>query len=92
MDGVILLRAHQRAQRRLSAMIDAKTYGDPQATETRLYTQAERLVDALLVELGWEQQKAELDALITADLTADADVEWRYSAWVEPELREAFGR
>lgn len=70
----LLVKAHQRAQRRLRAMVVANTYGDPQATETRLYVQSERLVDALLIEAAWEQTKAELDALILDDRDQDEEV------------------
>lgn len=63
----LLTKAHARAQRRLRAMVIAKAYPDPQARETRLYTQAERLVDSLLVEATWEARKAELDYAMTHD-------------------------
>ena len=63
----LILRANDRAQRRLRAMVETKTYGDPQAIEPKLYTQAERLVDSLLTELTWETRKAEVDALQEAD-------------------------
>ena len=72
----LILKAHARAQRRMGAMVNARNYGDPEAIEPRLYTQAERLVDALLIEMTWERQKAEFDALQDADhdyhLLADA--------------------
>lgn len=63
----LILKADARAQRRLRTMVETKTYGDPEAVEPRLYTQAERLVDALLIEMTWERQKAEFDALQSMD-------------------------
>lgn len=57
----LILKAHARAQRRMGAMVNARNYGDPQAIEPRLYTEAERLVDALLTELTWETRKAEFE-------------------------------
>lgn len=88
LDHSIIERAHERAQRRLRAMVIAKAYGDAQAAETRLYVQSERLVDALLIEAAWEQTKAELDALILDDRETDEDVAAFYT---ESELRFAYG-
>jgi hypothetical protein len=59
-------------------MVDAKAYPDYSAPETRLYVQAERLVDSLLDELRWETVKAELDELIAADIDADPPVAMHY--------------
>jgi len=42
-----ILRAHERAQRRFRRMLDQRTYGDPTSRTTRLYVQAERLIDRL---------------------------------------------
>lgn len=83
-DPSILERAHARAQRRLRAMVVADVYADPEAPETRLYVQSERLVDSLLIEATWEKRKAELDALIAHDLEYD-------DIWTESELRFAVG-
>lgn len=88
-DG-ILERAHARAQRRLRAMVEAKAYPDPQAPETRLYQQSERLVDAILTELQWEAQKAEFDAMQAADMDERTDDYWSMVE-TEAELRAAWG-
>lgn len=74
----LLVKAHQRAQRRLRSMVEANAYSDPKAPETRLYVQSERLVDALLGELQWESVKAELDAAILADMDDDPSIRWHY--------------
>lgn len=42
-----LRRAHARAQRRFHEMAAAQVYGDPTDRRTRLYVQAERLIDRL---------------------------------------------
>lgn len=78
LDQGIIVKAHARAQRRLRAMVHAKSYGDPEAAETRLYVQSERLVDALLIEAAWEQTKGELDALILDDMDEDPSIRWHY--------------
>jgi len=66
-DHQTIERANARAQRRLRAMIVSRVYADPNARATRLYVQAERLLDALLGEAQWYRSKAEMDALQTAD-------------------------
>lgn len=63
----LLTRANRRAQRRLRALIIARTYSDMDSRESRLYTQAERLVDTLQVESEWEREKAEFDLLLAQD-------------------------
>lgn len=63
----LILKADARAQRRLRTMVETRTYGDPLAIEPRLYTEAERLVDALLANLTWETRKAEFDLLQSMD-------------------------
>lgn len=68
--AALLAEANAYAQRRFAAMLDAKTYSDPEAPETRAYVQAERVIDDLLGEAQWEKSKAEFDALQTADLAA----------------------
>ena len=42
-----ITRAHARAQRRFHEMAAAQVYGDPTDRRTRLYVQAERLIDRL---------------------------------------------
>ena len=92
----LIIKADARAQRRLRTMVETRTYGDPQAREPRLYTQAERLVDALLTELTWETRKAEFDALQSMDhdyhvINGMSIPTCDDCAWSEAELREAFG-
>jgi hypothetical protein len=74
----LILKANARAQRRLRTMVETKAYADECSRESRLYTQAERLVDALLTELTWETRKAELDLL----LTHDHDMHVNYNVFV----------
>jgi hypothetical protein len=74
----LILKANARAQRRLRRMVETKAYADECSRESRLYTQAERLVDALLTELTWETRKAELDLL----LTHDHDMHVNYNVFV----------
>jgi hypothetical protein len=45
--GRILGRAELRARRRFRAMIDERTYADAEASATRRYVEAERLIDRL---------------------------------------------
>ena len=97
-DG-ILDRANRRAQRRLRNLVVARTYSDMGSRESRLYTQAERLVDSLQVEADWERSKAALDALMTADhdyhvefgLTVAECEDCSYVFATESELRFAHG-
>lgn len=42
-----ILRANDRAQRRFRRMLTDATYSDPTARATRLYVEAERLIDRL---------------------------------------------
>lgn len=79
----IIGRANTRAQRRFAAMLDAHVIADPWARETRLYAQAERLMDSLIEQARWEHAKAELDAVLEADP--------EYVAWLETELRMGWG-
>jgi len=63
-----ILRAHERAQRRFRRMLDQRTYGDPTSRTTRLYVQAERLIDRLRGEeeafdLDMRAIDARMDAL-----------------------------
>lgn len=72
MDTVTRLQAaHREAQRAFGDMIAANAYGDPEAPETRRYIEAERHVDTILEYAQWERAKAELDALIAADIIGD---------------------
>lgn len=64
----VLERANARAQRRFHDMLAAHTFAEPTSRHTRLYLQAERLIDALMTEAAWEKSKAKMDALQTADL------------------------
>lgn len=86
----LLDRAHARAQRRFRAMVDHHAFPIPSAPETRLYVQAERLVDALIDEAQWEQVKAEMDELIRADMEQDSHVADVYG-WTDAEARFAYG-
>lgn len=43
----IATKANARAQRRFSRMLSTGTYGQPEASATVLYVQAERLLDRL---------------------------------------------
>lgn len=104
----ILQKANRRAQRRLRQLVIARTYSDMESRESRLYTQAERLVDDLQVQAEWEATKAEFDALMVEDhdyhviagLTIaecdDCAEDVRYifaiAAETESELREAWGK
>jgi len=45
----VLRRANVRAQRRFHEMMETGLFFDEQATVTRLYVEAERLIDRLLV-------------------------------------------
>ena len=78
----LLELAHERAQRRFHAMLLAyDRTGTWETPETRRYTQAERLVDALLGTARWEASKGELDALILADIETgelDPSEVWHY--------------
>lgn len=103
----LLTRAHERAQRRFHDMLEGKKYSDPKARETRLYVEAERLVDELLVNLQWEQAKAEMDRLQSSDhdyhdamnvsvsscddCLANAEPGYGFDYWTEPEMRLAMG-
>ena len=49
-----IVEAWDKAQTAFKAMIDAGTYGDPNAPETQAYTEAEREVDHRLAEARWE--------------------------------------
>ena len=49
------------------AMLDARSYDDPEAPETRAYVAAERAIDELLVEMQGRRAFAETDAALTAD-------------------------
>lgn len=62
----ILTRAHNRAQRRLHSMVEAQVYGDPTDRRTRLYVQAERLID----RLRGEPSEFDLDVLAEWRLVA----------------------
>lgn len=62
--GRVLKRAHQRAQRRFHAMFDAGLWSDPQARVTRLYVEAERLVDGVMApEVHQTPMRVVVDAL-----------------------------
>jgi hypothetical protein len=74
----LLEKAQARTQRRFRTMVQTQAYADPTAPETRLYTQAERLVDRLLEDARWERTKAELDMLQAIDLATDESVRWHY--------------
>ena len=63
----LLRRANARAQRRWHRMLEERTWAQPSARTTRLVTQAERLVDALVVEMRWQEARVEMDALQLAD-------------------------
>src|SRR5512143_2563666 len=52
----ILRRADRRAQRRFREMIEARAYGQPYDVRTRLYVQAERLID----DLSWTESENRL--------------------------------
>lgn len=95
----LLERAHARAQRRLHVMVERRTFSDWSARETRLYVQAERLVDSLLVEADWERSKAELDHLQTIDhdwhisnAVIVAECDDCMGGWTIGELVEAWGK
>lgn len=73
-------RAWDRAQRRLHRMIDDRAYSDPTARSTRLYVQAERLLDRIrgqreAFELRTEARMSALFDATNAELVelADAD-------------------
>lgn len=68
--GAMLEKANERAQRRFHRMLERQTYADPTDRHTRLYVQAERLIDHLIGESSWEQSKASFDALQLADTDA----------------------
>jgi hypothetical protein len=63
----LLRRANARAQRRFAAMVNARAYSDPNSRASRLYTQSERLIDALMGEIAWHDSRAQWDALQLAD-------------------------
>ena len=63
----LLQRANARAQRRFAAMVNARAYADPGSRPARLYTQAERLIDALMGEIAWNESRAEWDRLQLSD-------------------------
>jgi hypothetical protein len=63
----LLVETNAYAQRKFRAMLDARTYGDPAASETKAYVKAERLVDELLAGVQWETAKAALDELQAGD-------------------------
>jgi hypothetical protein len=103
----ILQKANRRAQRRLRNLVIARTYGDLESRESRLYTQAERLVDELQVQAEWEATKAEFDLLMAQDhdyhvisgmtvaecddCTEDVRYIFAIAAETESELRFAHG-
>ena len=53
-----IVEAWDKAQTAFKAMIDAGTYGDPNAPETQAYTEAEREVDHRLAEARWAFRNA----------------------------------
>jgi hypothetical protein len=63
----LLRRANARAQRRFAAMVNARAYSDPTSRASRLYTQSERLIDALMGEIAWHESRERWDALQLAD-------------------------
>lgn len=63
----VLQRANARAQRRFAAMVNARAYSDPASRSVRLYTQAERLIDALIGEIAWNESRREWDRLQMTD-------------------------
>jgi hypothetical protein len=98
--ATITLRAQERAQRRFRRMLDARSYGDPTSRTTRLYVQAERLIDRLrgeedAFELNMRAVDARMDALHEAthadldDLAAFPDIP--LAAITESELRALDG-
>ena len=84
----VLDRAHERAQRRFRRMLTEQTYGDPTNKQTRLYIQAERLVDSLLTEIAWARAQIEMERL----QLNDPDAPDYFGAMVaESELRSMWG-
>lgn len=59
----VLRRANARAQRRFHRMLVEQAYANPTARSTRLYSEAERLIDALLGEAAWQHSRMEWDEL-----------------------------
>lgn len=62
-----LINANFHAQGCFRAMLDAGTYSDPNAPETKAYIAAERAIDELLVDLQGHRAFAETDAVMSAD-------------------------
>lgn len=60
-------RSNTRAQRRFHAMVVERAYAVRDSRESRLYTQAERLMDRLIVEARWEATMGWLTAVQLAD-------------------------
>jgi hypothetical protein len=70
-----IAKAHQRAQRRFHRMIVEATYGDPNNRHTRLYVQAERLLDGLVANAPESALNAYGEALFAeADERADQEL------------------
>jgi hypothetical protein len=62
-----LVNAWTYAQQCFVAMLDARSYDDPQAPETLAYIAAERAIDELLVEMQGRRAFAETDAVLSGD-------------------------
>ena len=88
-------KAWDRTQRRFRHMINASTYGDPNARSTRLYLEAERLLDRLRGEFGASlREDARMSALFDAthaELWELADADDAPRAVVEGDARAMWG-
>jgi hypothetical protein len=82
----LLLRANARAQRRFHAMVVQRVYANPADPRTRLYVEAERLIDALRGEAAWQLSLADLEDLRVRDGLPDVPLA------APGELMEAWGK
>lgn len=93
-DAEALRRADQRAQRRFRLMVNEQTYADPTNRHTRLYVEAERLLDRLRVDTSDPDYLAvsvdwRLSAL-TGEYTLMPDIP--LAGWAPGEVMEAWGK
>lgn len=95
--ATVAMKAHQRAQRRFHEMVVAASYGDPNDRRTRLYVEAERLLNRLNVESPEWYLDARHDAAIAEmDELADQDLavflpDVPLAFYTEAEARFAWG-
>lgn len=91
-------RAWDRAQRRFRRMTEDRAYSDPTARSTRLYVQAERLLDRIrgqreAFELRTEARMSALFDATNAELVelADALPDIPLALYVEGDMRADWG-